>query len=67
MRIERTDETYRMAEQIVHLEQALERANAILNNDGKLGVLPNHSVSFRNGRSFHKKVKKVLNKYNYNL
>jgi len=61
--IDRGDTSYALAMKIVHLENALNTANSVLNKHGMLGVLPNHSVSFRKGRTFHKKVREVLKKH----
>ena len=57
----RNSNEYRLAEKIIHLQDALNKSNSLLNMDGKLGVLPNHSVSFRDSSSFHKRVRKLLN------
>ncbi|NJO62864.1 MAG: hypothetical protein HC836_32980 [Richelia sp. RM2_1_2] len=51
---------YRLAEKIVHLQNALETANNVLNKNGMLGVLPDHSVSFWKGKKFHKEVREIL-------
>lgn len=61
MKYNRNSKEYQLAERIVHLEEALTTANSILNKEGKLGVLPNGSVSFHEGKKFHKKVRVVLN------
>ena len=58
--MQRDSKEYRLAEKIVHLQDALNQSNSLLNKDGNLGVIPNHSVSFRESQSFHKKVRKVL-------
>lgn len=52
--------SYTLAMKIIHLEDALKMANKLLNANGKLGVLPDHSVSFREGRKFHRRVREVL-------
>jgi hypothetical protein len=65
MKINRNNKIYNIAEYVVRLEKALGTANSILNKEGKLGVLPTEtSVSFRNGNTFHKNVRSVLNKFN---
>lgn len=58
--INRNTIEYQLAERIVHLEDALSTANKLLNEDGKLGVLPSRSVRFRDGKTFHKRVRKTL-------
>jgi hypothetical protein len=51
---------YRLAERIVHLEEALDLANKLLNDDGNLGVIPSRTVRFRKSANFHKKVREVI-------
>ena len=58
--ISRNTIEYQLAERIVHLEDALKTANKLLNEDGKLGVLPDRSIRFREGQTFHKRVRKTL-------
>lgn len=58
--INRNTMEYQLAEKIVHLEDALSTANKLLNEDGKLGVLPSRSVRFREGNTFHKRVRQLL-------
>jgi len=60
MEINRKSKEYRLAEKIVHLEIALELANHMLKNNHKLGVIPNQNVRFKDGNSFHKKVRKII-------
>lgn len=64
MKMNRGSLEYKLAERIVHLEDALDTANCLLNKDGKLGIIPNHGVDFREGRKFHKRVNKILNEGN---
>lgn len=59
--MQRDSKEYRLAEKIVHLQEALNLSNSLLNGYGSLGVISNHSVSFRESPTFHKKVRKVLN------
>jgi len=49
-----------LAAKIVHLEAALDQANKNAAKDGKLGVGPDSSVSFRESNAFRKKIKRVL-------
>jgi len=60
MRQLRELQTYKLAEKIVHLQDALDTANSVLKKNGKLGVLPDSSVSFRKGQKFHKRVREIL-------
>lgn len=59
-KIKRNSGEYQLAERIVHLQAALDMANQELNKEGKLGVLPSRSTSFRKANAFHKKVRNVL-------
>lgn len=38
---------YAMAIQLVHYQEALNKANQCLANSGQFGIIPNSSVSFR--------------------
>ena len=58
--IKRDSNEYRLAEKIVHLEDALKTANQELNKLGKFGVLPNRSVDFKDGSEFHKRVRDII-------
>lgn len=60
MKFDRNTIEYALAEKIVHLQDALELANKILNDKKLLGVLPSRSVSFRESNKHHKKVRYVL-------
>jgi uncharacterized coiled-coil DUF342 family protein len=57
---DRWSNEYRLAEKIVHLQEALRLANKSLNEDGKLGVCVSQTVGFRDGAKFHAKVRTVL-------
>jgi hypothetical protein len=59
-KINRNSVEYRLAERVVFLQDALETANGILNDEGKFGVLPNMSVSFKKSSSHHKKVRDTI-------
>lgn len=59
--MDRDSKEYELAEKIVFLESALATANKVLNDEGKLGVLPRSSVSFWEGSKHHARVRKVLN------
>jgi len=63
MRIHRNAREYALAIRVVHLENALQIANNLLNKDGKLGVLASRSIRFRDGMKFHKRVRKIINQY----
>lgn len=58
--MKRDSKEYRLAERVIHLENALKTANQILNENGLLGVLPDFSVSFHEAPKFHSKVRKEL-------
>ena len=60
MKYDRNSKEYELAEKIVHLQEALDLANKILKEHGKLGVLPNYGVSFKESAMFHKKVRELL-------
>lgn len=60
MKIDRNSEEYKLAEKIVFLQGALSTANKILKDSGKLGVLPNQSISFKESSAHHKKVRTIL-------
>jgi uncharacterized coiled-coil DUF342 family protein len=57
-----TEREYQLAMQIVNLQEALDIANMALKENGKLGVLADldSRPSFRKGRTFHAKVRKLL-------
>jgi hypothetical protein len=59
-KIDRNSREYKLAEKIVFLTEALKRSNKILNEDEKLGVLPNHSISFKESKKHHKEVRKII-------
>ncbi len=58
--VDRNSREYKLAEKVVFLTESLELTNKMLNEDGKLGVLPNISVSFKNSKKHHSKVRKLL-------
>lgn len=57
-----SEREYRLAEKIIHLEDALNTANGVLNRHKLLGVLPNDSVSFKESSAFYKRVREMLKK-----
>lgn len=60
MKIDRNSQEYKLAEKVVFLTKALKMSNKMLNEDGKLGVLPDHSISFKESKKHHKEVRKIL-------
>lgn len=58
--MERGSNEYRLAERIVHLEDALKIANENARKHGMLGVGAGSGVSFRRANSFHARVRKIL-------
>lgn len=57
----RDTKEYLLAEKIVFLQNALDTANMILNNNGMLGVMADSTgVNFRNASKHHKKIRNVL-------
>lgn len=56
----RNTKEYLLAERIVFLEDALKTANSELSKKGSLGVLPDHSVSFKNASKHHARVRKTV-------
>jgi len=47
----------RSVEELLHVEKALDVANELLFEAGIFGIIPSRSVSFREGRNFHKQVR----------
>jgi hypothetical protein len=58
--MERQSREYKLAERILHLEDALNTANKNAKRNGMLGVIANTCVSFSQASAFHARVRKIL-------
>lgn len=57
------DITYRLAEQVLRLQEALAQANKNAKEEGMLGVLPQEGgPSLRESKTYHRKVRSIIEK-----